>query len=100
MLFQPFPPQFVEDFLGRLAGVIRRRIGRQLRAPYYLLGRRWIPGLLFSEDRHRDLFLRIADRLRSEFGAIVVEEFGGHRDEDKEYWTLQMAGAQLLFMRT
>ncbi len=93
-------PHFIEVFLARLAGAIRRRLFPPPHPPYFYLGRRWSPGLLFSRERGRELFVRIASRLAAEFGALVVEAYGGQGEESKEYWTLQIGGSRLLLMRT
>lgn len=65
-------------------------------APYM---REWPPGLLFTRSRDRGEFLRLADWLCGEFGADVIERYGGGGEDDKEYWTLQVAGSDWLLMR-
>src|SRR5918912_21251 len=70
--------------------------------PYFGLGRygrEWVPGIFFTRSRDRAEFLRLAGWLCREFGAEVVERYGGEGAEDKEYWTLRVAGSDWLLMR-
>lgn len=70
--------------------------------PYFWLGcygREWVPGIVFTRSRDRAEFVRLADWLCREFGAEVVERYGGPGAEDKEYWTLRGAGSHWLLMR-
>ncbi|MFL5343081.1 MAG: hypothetical protein ACJ8F7_23360 [Gemmataceae bacterium] len=62
-------------------------------------GREWVPGILFTRSRDRAEFIRLADWLCREFGAEVVERYGGEGEEDKEYWTLRASGSDWLLMR-
>jgi hypothetical protein len=64
------------------------------------VGRDWAPGVLFTESRDRAEFVRLAEWLCREFGAEVVERYGGDREEDKEYWTLRVAGSDWLLIRS
>ena len=64
--------------------------------PYFGLarfGREWVPSIVFSGSRDRGEFLRLADWLCREFAAEVVERYGGQGIDDKEYWTLRVAGS-------
>ena len=50
--------------------------------PYFGLarfGREWVPSILFTRGRDRAEFVRLADWLCREFGAEVVERYGGLR---------------------
>jgi hypothetical protein len=62
-------------------------------------GRAWVPSIVFARDRDRAEFVRLADWLCREFGAEVVERYGGEAEQDKEYWTLRVAGSDWLLMR-
>jgi hypothetical protein len=70
--------------------------------PYFglgQLGREWVPTIFFTRSRDRAEFLRLADWLSREFHGEVVERYGGEGKEDKEYWTLRIAGSDCLLMR-
>jgi hypothetical protein len=70
--------------------------------PYFGLaqfGREWVPSIVFTRSRDRAEFARLAGWLCREFGAEVVERYGGAGEEDKEYWTLRVAGSDWLLMR-
>jgi hypothetical protein len=54
---------------------------------------------VFTAARDRPEFLRLADWLCREFGAAVVERYGGDGADDKEYWTLRAGGSDWLLMR-
>jgi hypothetical protein len=62
-------------------------------------GRTWVPGILFARSRDRAEFIRLADWLCREFAAEVVKRYGGEGEQDKEYWTLRVAGSDWLLMR-
>jgi hypothetical protein len=49
--------------------------------------------------RARAEFLRLADWLCREFGAVVVERYGGEGPDNKEYWTLRVGASDWMLMR-
>lgn len=65
-------------------------------APY---GCAWAPSIFFTRNRDREEFLGLADWLCGQFGADVIERYGGSGEDDKEYWTLRVAGSDWLLMR-
>ncbi len=67
--------------------------------PYIWLGPRWSAWLEFGPDHSRGAFLRVADRLRGEFGAVVVEALPAPAEDAKEYSWMQVGQARLLLMR-
>jgi len=68
-------------------------------APYLWLGPRWYAWLEFGPDGRRATFLEIARRVCNAVGGSAVETLPSSRDEDKEYWQLQVGLARLLLMR-
>jgi hypothetical protein len=68
-------------------------------APYIWLGPRWHAWLEFGRDHSHGAFQRVADRLQSEFGAVVVEALPSLADDAKEYLWMQVGRARLLLMR-
>ena len=62
-------------------------------------GRVWVPSIFFTRERDREEFLRLAGWLCEEFGADIVERYGGKGEDDKEYWTLRVAGSDWMLMR-
>lgn len=77
------------------------RVAR-VQPPYFGLcqyGREWVPVVVFANTRDRAEFLRLADWLCHEFGADVVERYGGAGVEDKEYWTLRVGRSEWMLMR-
>ncbi|MCC2668632.1 MAG: hypothetical protein K0Q72_1103, partial [Armatimonadetes bacterium] len=62
-------------------------------------GREWIPVVVFTASRDRAEFLRLGEWLCREFGAEVVERYGGEGPDNKEYWTLRVAESDWLLMR-
>lgn len=68
-------------------------------APYVWVGPGWGAWLEFGPDHSRGAFLRVAERLRNEFGAVEVEALPNETDDGKEYLWLRIEDAQLLLMR-
>jgi hypothetical protein len=62
-------------------------------------GREWVPSIVFTRSRDRGEFVRLADWLCRDFRAEVVSRYGGEGEQDKEYWTLRVAGSDWLLMR-
>jgi hypothetical protein len=67
--------------------------------PYVWLGPGRAAWLEFGPDHSRAAFLRVAERLRNEFGAVEAEALASEAEDGKEYLWLRINGAQLLLMR-
>ena len=68
-------------------------------SPYIWLGPGWHAWLEFGPDHSPEAFRRVADGLRIEFGAVVLEAMPNPAVDGKEYLWLQVGGARLLLMR-
>src|SRR5688572_2200569 len=65
--------------------------------PYLWMGPRWGAWLEFGSSCDHEEFLSIADKVCRDFDGVVTERMGSG-DDDKEYWWIDVAGANLLLM--
>ena len=62
-------------------------------------GADWVPSLFFTEHRDRDVFLWIADWLKTKFSLNLIEEYGATSPDGKEYWTFETDHSRWMLMR-
>lgn len=67
--------------------------------PHVWLGPGWGAWPEFGPDHTRGAFLRVAERLREEFGAVEVEALPNEAEDGKEYLWLRIDAARLLLTR-